>query len=259
MENRGVEFNVNAKLIAKSDFNWELGYNVYYNENEITKLNLNDDPDYFVPTGGVGGTTSGTIQAEKVGYPVNSFFVYRQVYDSEGNPIEDVYIDQNDDGIINSNDLYIHKKPAPDLTMAINSYLNYKNWDFTFVGRLNLGNYVYNNVGSNSTYNALYSSMEFLRNTSTLADETRFYNALNTRFSDYYVEDASFFRLDNINLAYNLKDVFDTKLQMRISAGVQNAFLISNYKGLDPEISGGIDNNFYPRPRTFLLGLNCQF
>lgn len=259
MENRGVEFNVNAKLVAKKNFNWDLGYNVYYNKNKITKLNLNDDPDYFVPTGGVGGTTSGTIQAQKVGYPVNSFFVYKQVYDENGNPLEDVYVDRNGDNIINTNDLYIYENPAPDVTMGINSYMHYKNWDFTFVGRLNLGNYVYNNVASSSTYRALYSSMGFLMNTSTLADETRFYNALNTRFSDYYIENASFFRMDNINLAYNLRDVFDTKLQMRISAGVQNAFVISNYKGLDPEVGGGIDNNFFPRTRVFLLGLNCQF
>ncbi|MEQ8471711.1 MAG: TonB-dependent receptor [Marinoscillum sp.] len=259
MENKGVEFNVNAKLVASSNFNWDLGYNVYYNENKITKLNLNDDPDYYVPTGGVGGTTSGTIQAQKVNYPVNSFFTYQQVYDAAGNPIEDVYVDRNDDGVINSSDLYIHRKPAADVTMGINSYMNYKNWDFTFVGRLSLGNYLYNNVASGSTYNALYSSMGFLRNTATFADDTRFYNALNTRFSDHYIEDASFFRLDNVNLAYNLRDLFDSKFQMRLSLGVQNAFVISNYSGLDPEVSGGIDNNFYPRTRVFLLGVNCQF
>lgn len=259
MENRGVEFAINTKVIARRDFNWELGYNVFYNKNEITKLNLNDDSDYILLEGGIGGTTSGNIQAQKVGHPLFSFYTFQQVYDSEGKPLEDVYVDRNDDGTINSSDLYIHQKPAADVTMGINSYMNYKNWDFTFVGRLSLGNYVYNNVAANSTYRALYSSLGFLSNTSTLADDTRFYNALNTRFSDYYIEDASFFRMDNINVAYNLRDVFDTRLHVRISAGVQNAFVVSKYKGLDPEISGGIDNNFYPRPRTFLLGLNCQF
>lgn len=259
MENRGVEFSVNTILIDDRTLRWEVGYNIFYNRNEITKLNLNDDSNYFIPGGGVGGTTSGTIQAQKVGHPLNSFFVYEQVYDDEGNPLEDVYIDQNADGIINSSDLYINQKPASDVLMGINSSVSYKNWDFSFTGRLSLGNHVYNNVASGSTYNALYSSMQFLRNASVLADETKFVNALNTRFSDFYIEDASFFRMDNINMAYNLQDLFGSKLKVRISGGVQNVFVLTGYKGLDPEVGNGIDNNFFPRPRTFLLGINCEF
>lgn len=259
MENRGVEMNLNAKVITTDKVNWEVGYNVYYNKNEITKLNLNDDPDYTVPTGSVGGTTSGTIQAQRVGYPVNSFYTYQQLYDQDLNPVEDAFVDRNDDGIINSSDLYIYQNPAADVLMGMNSWLNVGNWDFTFVGRLSLGNYVYNNVASNSTYQSLYSSMQYLSNASMLADKTQFMNALNTRFSDYYIENASFFRMDNINLAYNLRDLLGNKLNMKISGGVQNAFVITKYSGLDPEISGGLDNNFFPRTRVFLLGFNCEF
>jgi iron complex outermembrane receptor protein len=259
MENKGVELNLSAKVIDSDKLKWDLGYNVYYNKNEITKLNLNNDPDYVVQTGGVGGTTSGTIQAQKVGFPVNSFYTFQQLYNADGTPIEDGYVDRNEDGVINSSDLYIYKKPAADILMGINSWMNYGNWDFTFVGRLSLGNYVYNNVASNSTYQSLYSSMQYLSNSSKLADETKFTNALNTRFSDYYIEDASFFRMDNINLAYNLNDLLNDHLDLKISAGIQNAFVITNYKGIDPEISGGLDNNFFPRTRVFVFGINASF
>jgi len=259
MVNKGVEFNINYKAITTKKVNWEIGYNAYYNHNRITKLNLNNDDGYFVPTGGIGGTTSGTIQAQKVGYPVNSFYTYQQVYSPDGKPIEDAFVDRNHDGVINSSDLYIHKKPAANVLMGFNSWLNVGNWDLTCVARVSLGNYVYNNVASNSTYRSLYSSMNFLRNTSKLADKPQFTQALNTRFSDYYVENASFFRLDNVNLAYNFNGLMSDRLNLKLSCGVQNALVITKYSGIDPEISGGLDNNFFPRTRVFLLGLNAQF
>lgn len=259
MENRGVELSLNAKVIDKKDLSLEVGYNFFYNRNEITKLNLNDDADYIIQEGGIGGTTSGTIRALKVGYPYQSFYVLEQVYGSNGAPIEDAFIDRNGDEVINSGDYYFYKKAPADVLMGINSRVTYKNWDFAFVGRASLGNYVYNNVASNSTYQQLYSSLEFLRNGSTLADKTQFKTALNTRFSDYYIEDASFFRLDNINLGYRFDGLAGNRLDLRTSVGVQNVLVITKYSGLDPEISGGLDNNFFPRTRVFLLGVNAEF
>lgn len=257
MENHGVELNLNAAIIEGENFSWDFGYNISYNKNEITRLNLNNDPDYLVRFGNIGGTTSGQIQAHRVGYPASTFYVYKQIYDQDGRPLEGVYEDQNLDGVINTDDLYNYKHAAPLVMMGINSQLNYKQWQLSFSGRANLGNYVYNNVAASSTY-VLYS-VNALRNVSTLADETQFTTGLNTTFSDFYVENASFFKMDNINLAYQFDKLFNHRLDLRISAGVQNAFVITDYKGLDPEINGGLDNNVYPRSRVFLLGLNVGF
>lgn len=259
MSTRGIELNLNAELISSAKVQWTVGYNVSYNKNKITQLNLTKNPDFMLEVGGVGGTTSGTIQAHRVGYPKNAFYVLEQIYDQNGHPIEDAYVDRSGDGIFNSDDYYIYKQPDPVVLMGINSRFNYGNWDFNINGRASFGNYVYNNVGSNSTYASLYSSMEFLRNASTQADDTKFKDALKTRFSDYYMENASFFRMDNINLGYTIKELYKDKLNMRIGAGVQNAFVITKYSGIDPEVSGGIDNNFYPRTRSFFLNVNLEF
>lgn len=259
MTNRGVELNLNAEIISTSKVQWNVGFNLSYNKNKITQLNLTKNPDFMLEVGGVGGTTSGTIQVHRVGYPRNAFYVLEQIYDQTGRPIEDAYVDRSGDGIFNSEDYYVYKQPDPVVLMGINSRLTYGNWDFNFNGRASFGNYVYNNVGSNSTYASLYSSMEFLRNASTQADDTKFREALKTRFSDYYMENASFFRMDNINLGYTLKNLYKEKLSMRIGLGVQNAFVITRYSGIDPEVAGGIDNNFYPRTRSFFLNVNLEF
>ncbi|MXV52100.1 SusC/RagA family TonB-linked outer membrane protein [Pedobacter sp. HMF7647] len=259
LDNHGIEFSLNSNIIATGNFNWSVNYNISYNKTKITKLNLNDDPNYVIPLGGIAGTTSGTIQAQKVGYPANSFYVYKQVYDPSGNPIEDKYVDLNNDGVINTSDLYIYKKPTADVLMGISTNLTYKHWDFSATGRASLGNYVYNNVAANSTYRGLYSSLRYLSNQTTAADETQFTTALTTNLSDYYIQNASFFRLDNMVLGYRFAPMFSNKFKLRLSASVQNVFVITDYKGLDPEISGGLDNNFYPRSRTFQLGLNAEF
>jgi iron complex outermembrane receptor protein len=259
MTNTGVELGISSEIFSTDNFQWTLGYNITYNKNRITKLNLSGDPNFYLPLGGIGGTTSGTIQAHKVGYPRSAFYVYQQVYDNNGKPLEDVYVDRNHDGVVNTSDLYMYKKPDPTVYMGINSRMSYKQWDFAFSGRASFGNYVYNNVAANSTYRTLYNSMQYLSNVSKLANDTQFTTALNTRFSDYYVENASFFRMDNINIGYSMKNLYKEKLNIRIGAGVQNVFVITKYKGIDPEISGGLDNNFFPRTRSFFLTLNCQF
>ncbi|HEY3405239.1 MAG TPA: SusC/RagA family TonB-linked outer membrane protein [Ohtaekwangia sp.] len=259
LKNYGIELNLNAEIISNDKVQWVVGYNIAYTRNEISQLNLTGNKDYYVPLGAVGGTTSGTIQVHKVGFPRRSYYVYQQIYDADGNPIRDAYVDRSGDGQINTEDLYVYKQPDAVVTMGINSSLTYSNWDFSFSGRANFGNYVYNNVGANSTYASLYSSMGFIRNMSTLADDTKFDVAGDTRFSDYYIENASFFKLDNVNLGYTFKDLHNDKLDIRIGAGVQNAFVITKYSGLDPEVEGGIDNNFFPRTRAYFLNVNLSF
>jgi len=258
MENQGAEFSLNAAVIRKNNINWRIGYNISYNKNKITRLSLNDDPNNIIQVGGIAGTFN-TIQAQKVGSSINSFFVYQQIYDIEGNPIESAFVDRNGDNTINSSDLYLYKKPDPTVQMGINSSLVVKHWDLSFSGRLNLGNYNYNNVASGSTYRGLYSSLGYLANQTKAAEDTKFTTALETNLSDYYIENASFFRMDNINLGYTFPTSLNNRLKLRINAGVQNVFVITKYSGLDPEISGGLDNNFFPRSRVYQMGLNCTF
>lgn len=207
--------------------------------------------------GNIGATTDGTVQAHKIGAPRSSYFVYQQVYNADGTPAEGVYVDRSGDGVVNEDDLYLYKKPDATVFLGINSRVTYKQWDFSFSGRANIGNYVYNGVAANSTYGELYNSLGYLRNMSTQADKTKFTSS--ARFSDFYIENASFFRMDNINLGHTFNNLAGDKLSVRVGVGVQNVFVITKYSGLDPEVSGGLDNNFFPRTRSFLVNLNCTF
>ena len=171
-------------------------------------------------------------------------------------PIEGLYVDRTGSGgTVTSNNLnkYHYKKPAPDWTFGINSRVSFKNVDFSFSGRSNIGNYVYNNVASGALYSTVYNQSGFYNNLPRLVNNAKFTNT--QYFSDFYVENASFFKMDNMSLGYN----FVKRLKARISVTVQNAFTITKYKGLDPEVDGGIDNNFYPRPRVYVLGVNLTF
>lgn len=261
MENRGAELSLSGIAINSRNIHWQIGYNVSFNKNKITKLNDQNSAGFIQtnPNSNIGGSTSGLIQANKVGSPINSYYVDQQIYNTNGTPVESGYVDRNKDGQINSSDLYFYKKPDADVLMGINSDFAWKRFDFSFSGRLSLGNYNYNNVAAGSTYRGLYSSLGYLANQTTAASDTKFTNALNTNLSDYYVQNASFFRMDNMNLGFNFPGYDHNRVKLRLSAGVQNVFVITPYKGLDPEISGGLDNNFFPRARVYQLGLNCSF
>lgn len=262
MVNRGVELNLNWIAIDQGDWRWKLNGNVFFNRNEVTKLNNSADEEYTVPepSSSVGGTTDGTAQVYRVGYPIRSYYVYEQVYGPDGKMIPNAFVDRNKNGIIDNDDRYLLKNPNPDVILGFNTWLSYKQFDLAINARANLNNYVYNNVAANSNYYNLYDGMGYLRNMSTQADLTRITDAGEfTRLSDYYVENGTFFRVDNVNLTYNLPDVFNEFADLSFTVGVQNALLITNYRGLDPEVSGGMDNNFYPRSRTFMLGIKASF
>ena len=262
LENKGFEFSINAHAISTKDWNWNVGLNLSYNKNKITKMTLNDDPNYAgVLHGGVSGGTGYNILIHAVNQPYNSFYVFEQLYTPDGKPIEGGYVDQNGDNEINDNDLIEYKKSAPDVFMGMTSQLSYKNWDFSFALRASLGNYVYNNVQSNrEAYEGaqMYDQTGFLKNRLTSAWDTNFKNA--EYRSSYYIQNASFLRMDNISLGYTFNKLFTGKQSARIYTTVQNPFVITQYSGLDPEISGeGIDNNIYPRPRVFMVGINLNF
>ncbi len=257
LENKGIELSLNGQIITSKDLNWSVGFNAAYNENKITKLTKTDDPNYTgVDVGLIGGGVGNFIQNQRVGFPSNSFYVFQQVYGSNGMPIEGLYVDRSGTGgTVTSNNLnkYHYKKPAPDYTIGINSRIAYKQMDFSFSGRANIGNYVYNNVASGALYSTVYNQSGFFNNIPKQVNNAKFTNT--QYFSDFYVENASFFKMDNMSVGYNFEKFYSA----RVSLTVQNVFTITKYKGLDPEVNGGIDNNFYPRPRVFVLGVNLTF
>lgn len=266
LKNTGLEFTINAKPIVTNNFLWDLGYNITFNNNEITKLTGGNDPDYYVAdnNSSVSRGIGGKAQAHKVGYSASSFYVYQQVYDNAGKPIENMFVDRNGDGIINASDKYMYKKPAADVLMGLTSKMTWKEWDFSFSLRASFNNYVYNDVlvGRADVGVGMYSNSNY-SNRSLDAVKLGFQGKGDYYMSDYFVQNASFLRCDNITLGYSFKDLFKARayqgIQGRIYATAQNPFVVTKYKGLDPEIRTGLDNNIYPRPTTFLLGLSLQF
>lgn len=258
IRNRGVEFVINAAAVQQKDFNLDLNFNITYNQNEITNLTRVPDPNFQgVEIGGISGGTGNTVQVHSVGFPTFSYYVYKQVYGTDGKPLEGVYVDLNKDGKITPDDRYRYKSPQPRVFLGFSPQATYKQWNAGFVLRGSFGNYVYNNVFSNGgALQDLYNSTGYLVNRSTNVLETGFQNK--QLLSDYYIQNASFVRMDNINLGYNFGSVYKG-LNVRATASVQNAFVITKYKGIDPEIANGIDNNFYPRPRVYALGLTINY
>ena len=263
MKNSGVELSLNYSVIKKRDITWDVAYNITYNKNEITNLTIAPDPTFkgnFY--GGIAGGTGGTVLANSVGYARGSFYVYKQVYDEKTNkPIENLFEDINRDGTINSNDLYQYKQVDPRVFMGFSSSATYKKWSAGIVMRANVDNYLYNNVrSSRGVKNEVLPGKKFLGNASTEVLATNFNGGSEKMFvSNYWIENASFLRCDNINVGYNFGKILSNKADLRVTANVSNVFIITKYKGLDPEISGGIDNNIYKRPRVFSLGLNLSF
>jgi hypothetical protein len=211
--------------------------------------------------GGRSGGTGGTILINSVGHPRGAFYVYKQVYDKSGKPIDNLFEDLNRDGVINESDLYRYKSVNPDVFMGFSGNVAFKQWNVGFVARAVLGNYVYNNVASGTgTLRNIFDPLGYIANGSRevlisgfSGTGDRFYN------SDYYVQNASFFRMDNINVGYNFGKVFNNKADLKFNAVMQNVFVITKYNGADPESNNGIDNNFYPRPRTLIMGINLDF
>jgi iron complex outermembrane receptor protein len=262
MENRGVEFTINAQLVRNREVTWDFGFNFTYNKNEITKLTFTNDPTFPGNlTGGIAGGVGSTVQIQSVGYPKNSFYVYQQIYDKSGKPIESLFEDRNRDGVINVDDLYRYKSPDPKAFLGAYSNVTWNKWTAGFSLRANIGNYMYNNRFSNTgVQRNIIDPLGFLANGSRNLLETNFTgNGDQYLLSDYYVENASFLRMDYINVGYNAGSLVSKHTNLRIGANVQNVFTVTKYRGLDPEVPGGIDNNFYPRPRTYSLSLSLDF
>ena len=263
LKNYGLELAFDVKPIVTNDFTWQLTYNVGWNHNEITELNTGS-VDYVTAGGSISRGNNTKIQRHKVGEPINSFFVYQQVYDENGKPLEGVFVDRNADGQINSDDGYYYKSPAADVIMGATTKFIYKNWDLSAAFHASLGNYVYYDFLSRNANvgPGLYANSAW-RNTSPEAVALGWTAAANTYSnenykSDYFVRNASYLKCTNITLGYTFKS-YDSYLNGRVFATVQNPFIITKYKGIDPEVASGIDSNPYPRPLSIQLGLNLNF
>jgi len=261
MENQGVEVSFFATPVRSGNVTWDITANVAYNQNEITKLRDPDDPNYEgVLTGGISGGVGSNIQIHTVGYAPRSFFVYEQVYDADGAIVEGVYVDRNNDGIVNSEDKYRFESPSADFTFGFTNRLEVGKFDLSFAGRASLGNYVYNNVQTDRGYlDRLFLSTggQSLWNVTQSAVDLNVFSQANLTFSDHFVKKADFLKLDHITVGYNLDQIIGQFL--RLSVTVQNVLTITQYEGLDPEIFNGIDQNIYPRPRNFVFGVSVEF
>ena len=265
MENKGVEFAINAIPVATKNLTWNFGFNITYNQSEITNLLKQQDPNYQgIDVSGIGGGLTNTIGKFKVGYSPYVFYVYKQVYDkTSGKPIENLFEDLNRDGQITSADRYLYKKPAADILFGINTQVAYKKWNVSLASHGAIGNYLYNQLNSNNgVLRALKNPINFIQNGMPDYYNTSFSGTTTNEYlSDYYIENASFFRLDNINVGYNFGKVLKNKASLRLNGSVQNVFTITNYSGLDPENanSSGTDYTIYPRPRIFSIGASLDF
>ena len=262
LKNIGVEYEINAVAIQTKDWYWNIGANVAWNKNEITRLTNDDEAEgyYGVDTGGYSGGVGGTCQVHQTGQPTYSFYVYQQIYDANGNPIEGLYVDRNEDGVVNEQDKYVYKKAAPDVTVGFNTQLSWKSLTLAVAAHANIGNYVYDNISSNGELLTDLWTNNFTNNRVVTAPMTNFRSS-GQYLSDYYVRNASFLKLDNITLSYrfNLGQAMKRDLTLDVFGTVSNVATFTGYKGIDPEIAGGIDNNMYPRPRTYILGVKFNF
>jgi len=263
MHSQGVDFNINVVAVDTKDFKWNFGYNISVSKIVVDNISATKDPNQIIPTGGIPGGVGNNIELLKAGYAPYSFYVYQQVYGPNGAPLEGVYVDRNKNGST-LDDRYLYQHPNPTIYMGFNTNFNYKQWGLGFTLRSNLGNYVYNAAqASNGAYAGL-KFQEYLNNLPNSILKTNFQQY--QLFSDYYVENASFLRMDNANLSYNFGKIANGSANLKLYFNVQNVFLITKYTGLDPEVANvqnniatGIDNNIYPHPRVFSLGLNLGF
>ncbi|MBK7872780.1 MAG: TonB-dependent receptor [Saprospiraceae bacterium] len=266
VENQGVELTLNAFVIDKPDFSWNVSFNGAHNTNKI--LAIDQVSTAGILTGGISGGVGNNVQILQVGQPINAFYVFEHKKGADGNPLPDG-VDNNEDGTVDLKDIYVDtnkdgkvddfdkrplEKPAPNIVLGIGSQLSFKNFDLNFTLRSNIGNYIYNNNASNyGYYDRIDERPGFVNNVHTSVLISNYERP--QYFSDFYVEDASFLRLDNITLGYSF-DKLGNNRNLRLYVTGQNLFVFTNYTGLDPEVGNGIDNNPYPRSRAFIFGLS---
>ncbi len=265
MENKGLEFTLNVIPVQTADMHWSIGGNLTLQDTKITKLTTLKAEGYLGVTTGEGmGGTGGYTSLHREGFTPYTFYLFQQLYDQEGNPVQNGLIDRDGDGEVTDADRYVTGySPVPDAFFGFNTQFRYKNWDLGINGHGSLGNYLINGVamGYSTSYSDDWNkgylnnlSKQYLVNGWTAPSEN------NQKYSDMFIENASFFRIDDINLGYTINKLKCIK-SLRIAASVQNVYVFTKYRGLDPEIgsSDGVDFSIIPRPRLFTLRLNLTF
>jgi len=258
LENTGFEAAFTVRPIRSADLQWEITANATYNKNKVVKLAGDGQPIQY---GDVGLGTGSTAMCHQEGQPVGSFWVYQQVYDEAGNPIQGVVVDRDGNGVIDDADRYYYKSSVAPWLFGLSSRIQYKNWDFGFGLRASIGNYVFNQLKmGHRALEYVGTGTGFMSNTMPYAYEVNYRSSDKTydALTDYFIENASFLKCDNITLGYSFEKLFNT-VSGRAYISATNVFTITKYKGMDPEVNGGIDGNIYPRPLTLLFGLNLNF
>ena len=265
LSNTGFEATVSWKAIQTKDWFWTLDYNLTYNKNKITNLSGVSSDGSPVPNTDIKIGTDKNLEYNQVGHPANSFYVYQQVYDKNGNPIEGAVVDRNRDGKITDADRYFYKSPAAPVIMGLSSRLEYKRWDLGFGLRASIGNYVYNGVAQsfkNVSANGIWSQSRLVNTTSAAVARGFITDDTKNTVTDYWVKNASFLKCDNITLGYSF-NLFKTGsykgINGRLYATASNVFTITKYDGLDPEVYNGYDDNMYPRAFSMIFGVNLNF
>ncbi len=256
VSSKGVEFALTANIIDTSDWNWTATFNATWQENKITNLSL--VPGMEASDTGVGYMEATPVMVYKTGYAPNTFKVYKQIYDKEtGLPIEGLYADLNGDGRITADDQYYYHHASPDWIFGLSTSLRFRKWTLSTALRAQVGNYVYNgNAANMGAWECVSWNVGQVNNLSQSFLDTNFQRRQYT--SDHYVENASFLKMDNVQLSYNFGKIA-RNLDLHVSAMVQNVFTVTKYKGVDPESDWGIENTMYPRPRTYSLTVGLNF
>lgn len=256
VDSKGLEFSLSAVPVDTKDLTWELSFNGTWMHQTIKNLSMVEGGEI---TNTLAGPTidSYNFQVLTEGYAPYMFYLYHQLYDESGKPIEGAYADVNKDGQINSDDLYRYHSPAPDYILGFSTSVRYKSWSLSTSLRANIGNYVYNGMAMNSgAFNTMSYNDYQLNNLNRSYLTTGFYSR--QYLSDYYVENASFLKMDNLSLTYNAGKISDL-FNLNVAATVQNVVTVTKYTGVDPEVPSGMDNSFYPRPRIFSLSIGIEF
>ena len=263
LQNTGVEFSLTGRPIQTTDWNWEITANATYNKNKVVELAGDGQP---IKYGDVGLGTGSTAMCHQEGQPMGMFWVYQQVYDQNGKPLQGVVVDRDANGVIDDADRYYYKSSTAPWLFGLSSRLSFKNWDFGFSLRANVGNYIFNkNKMGYRSKEFIGAGTGYMSNTMPYSSEINFKNTGRDidALTDFFVENGSFLKCDNITLGYSFTNLFRggsyAGINGRIYASASNVFTITKYKGMDPEVSGGIDGDIYPRPLTLLLGLSLNF
>lgn len=264
IRNSGLEFSINAVPVQTGDLSVNIGLNGTFQSTEFTKLNPTEDDNYYIEVGTISKGTGGYLCRQMVGYAPYTYYLYKQKYDTAGNPLQNEFVDLDGDGVITEGDRYMTgRSVTPKFYYGLTLKVNWKEWDFGFNGHGSAGTWVFNDFASSNSTSSLDLNSGALPNQALVVLKTGFTapNSARQWYSDYFLENASFFRMDDMNVGYTFRKVGASESDIRLAFAVQNVFLLTGYSGMDPEVvsENGIDNTMWPRPRTFSLRMNINF